>query len=87
MRRTPVNPSKNTSSRHLIRFVTDRPGHDRRYAIDPSKIRHELGWTPKYKIEEALAATVDWYLKHMDWVDLVRSGEYRQWLELNYANR
>jgi len=78
------NPSKNTSSRHLIRFVTDRPGHDRRYAIDASKIRHELGWTPKYKFEEALAATVDWYLKHMDWVDSIRTGEYREWIKRQY---
>lgn len=84
---TRFNPSKNDSSRRLIRFVTDRPGHDRRYAIDSRKLRDELGWTPKFNFEKALAATVDWYLNNMDWVDLVRSGEYRQWVELNYTNR
>jgi dTDP-glucose 4,6-dehydratase len=74
------------SSLRLIRFVTDRPGHDRRYATDATKIRTELGWEPKYRFEEALEATVDWYLANMDWVDGVRSGEYRKWIELQYGN-
>jgi len=76
-----------SSSRSLIRFVTDRPGHDRRYAIDASKIREQLGWQPGHRFEEALEATVDWYLNHMDWVNSVRSGEYRKWLILNYQDR
>jgi dTDP-glucose 4,6-dehydratase len=76
-----------SSSRNLIRFVTDRPGHDRRYAIDAGKIQRELGWHPKHRFEEALEATVEWYLAHMGWVESVRSGEYRKWVELNYGRR
>jgi dTDP-glucose 4,6-dehydratase len=74
-------------SRHLITFVKDRPGHDRRYAIDAGKLKKELGWKPHYKFEEALEETVDWYLKHTEWVDAVQSGEYRRWIEKNYAER
>lgn len=76
-----------TSSRRLIRFVSDRPGHDRRYATDATKIRTDLGWEPRYRFEEALDATVAWYLANMNWVDSVRSGEYRTWIEVNYGNR
>jgi dTDP-glucose 4,6-dehydratase len=79
--------SETASGRRLIRFVTDRPGHDRRYATDVTKIRTELGWEPKYRFEEALEATVDWYLANKEWVDGVRSGEYRKWVEMNYGNR
>ena len=75
------------SSRSLINFVTDRPGHDRRYAIDAAKISNELGWTPEYVFEEALKTTIDWYMDHLDWVDSVRTGEYRQWIEMNYEDR
>jgi len=67
--------------------VTDRPGHDRRYAIDASKIKRELGWQPAYSFESALERTVDWYLDHMDWVESVRSREYLKWIEANYVNR
>ena len=74
-------------SRHLIRYVEDRPGHDRRYAIDASKIRRELGWSPSYSFEQALEKTVDWYLEHSEWVKSVQSGEYRTWIETNYQNR
>lgn len=82
-----LNRSGKSSSRNLIRFVTDRPGHDRRYAIDASKIQRELGWRPAHRFEEALEATVDWYLTHTDWVESVRSGEYRNWIETNYQER
>ena len=78
---------KSKSSRRLIQFVTDRPGHDRRYAIDASKIKRELGWSPAHDFEESLAATVDWYLHNLDWVEFVRSGEYRKWIEINYEDR
>ncbi len=78
---------KSKSSRRLIQFVSDRPGHDRRYAIDASKIKRELGWSPDHDFEEALEATVDWYLDNMDWVEFVRSGEYRKWIEINYGER
>jgi dTDP-glucose 4,6-dehydratase len=66
------------ASRHLIRFVTDRPGHDLRYAIDASKIEEELGWRPQHTFEAALERTVDWYLDHMDWVRSIQSGAYRK---------
>ena len=75
------------SSRSLINFVTDRPGHDRRYAIDATKISNELGWSPEYVFEEALKTTIDWYMDHLDWVDSVRTGEYRKWIEMNYKDR
>ena len=75
------------ASRNLIKFVTDRPGHDRRYAIDSSKIREQLGWKPRHKFEQALETTVDWYLKNMQWIESVRSGEYRKWIEKNYSKR
>ena len=75
------------TSRCLIQFVKDRPGHDRRYAIDVSKIRDELGWEPQHHFEDALVETVDWYLSHMAWVNSVRSGDYREWIARNYLNR
>ena len=60
-----------------ITFVADRPGHDRRYAIDASKLRDELGWEPKYDFERGIAETIDWYLNHQDWVQRVLDGSYR----------
>ncbi|MDE2406329.1 MAG: dTDP-glucose 4,6-dehydratase [Xanthomonadaceae bacterium] len=60
-----------------ITYVADRPGHDRRYAIDASKLRDELGWAPKYSFEQGIAETVDWYLAHQDWVNRVLDGSYR----------
>ena len=79
--------SRKESSRGLIQFVTDRPGHDRRYAIDASKIRNELGWQPAHQFETALEETVEWYVNNMKWVDSVRSGDYRKWLDINYNQR
>jgi dTDP-glucose 4,6-dehydratase len=73
--------------RGLVTFVTDRPGHDRRYAIDARKIRAELGWVPRETFASGLARTVNWYLGNADWVARVRSGEYRRWIETNYATR
>ncbi len=79
--------SAQDSNRRLIQFVADRPGHDRRYAIDATKVKRDLGWSPKHDFEEALEATVEWYLSHMDWVNSVRSGEYKRWIEKNYDAR
>ncbi len=76
-----------SASERLIRFVTDRPGHDRRYAIDASKIHNELKWRPRHTFEEALALTVDWYLENRKWIESVRSGDYLYWIETNYNKR
>jgi dTDP-glucose 4,6-dehydratase len=71
----------------LITFVKDRPGHDRRYAIDCSKIERELGWKPLISFEEGLDLTVRWYLENAAWVEHVRSGAYREWIAENYGER
>lgn len=71
----------------LIRFVTDRPGHDRRYAIDSRKLQDELGWRPMQTFETGLRQTIEWYIAHADWVRDVTSGEYRRWVQANYATR
>jgi len=68
-----------------ITYVKDRPGHDRRYAIDATKIRRELAWTPRETFESGLRRTVQWYLDHGAWLAAVTSGEYQQWISLNYA--
>jgi len=75
------------SYRAQIKFVTDRPGHDRRYAIDARKIERELGWRPQETFETGLRKTVQWYLDHQDWVRKIQSGEYQQWMSTNYAQR
>ena len=75
------------SRRKLITYVKDRPGHDRRYAINAEKIAGELGWKPSQAFEGGIRSTVEWFLNHMDWVDDVRSGAYKQWIEQNYAER
>lgn len=71
----------------LIHFVTDRPGHDHRYAIDPSKVERECGFVPKETFETGLRKTVRFYLEHTDWVRDVRSGDYRAWIEKHYEGR
>ncbi|MCU0675567.1 MAG: dTDP-glucose 4,6-dehydratase [Myxococcota bacterium] len=71
----------------LKTYVTDRPGHDLRYAIDASKIERECGWTPKETFETGMRATVKWYLENTEWVRDVRSGAYREWIEKNYGTR
>ena len=71
----------------LIEFVADRPGHDRRYAIDCSKLRAELGWAPRETFDSGLKQTVLWYLRNEEWVAGVTSGTYRTWIDVNYAKR
>ncbi len=71
----------------LIRFVKDRPGHDRRYALDISKIKRELGWKPKISFEEGLEETIKWYLKHKEWWQEIISGEYMRYYERMYGER
>jgi dTDP-glucose 4,6-dehydratase len=78
----PVRPS-----RELIRFVTDRPGHDQRYAIDASRIREELGWQPQVTVQEGLRRTVQWYLSNRDWWQPLLSDEYASYMESQYASR
>jgi dTDP-glucose 4,6-dehydratase len=70
-----------------ITFVRDRAGHDRRYAIDATKIRRELGWTPAETFESGLARTIRWYLDHPAWLQSVNSGEYHKWISLNYTGQ
>jgi dTDP-glucose 4,6-dehydratase len=69
----------------LIVYVTDRPGHDRRYAIDASKIRRELGWSPAETFESGMGRTVDWYLANGEWLASVQNAEYREWVDVHYA--
>ena len=72
------------SSRSLIRFVKDRPGHDRRYAIDASKIKDELGWEPKVQMQEGLLATAKWYLEQEEWMNRILSGAYKEYYSKQY---
>lgn len=69
----------------LINYVKDRLGHDRRYAIDASKIERELNWEPKYKFEDKIVDTIEWYLTNQDWIDNVVSGDYLKWIDKNYG--
>lgn len=73
------------SRRELITFVKDRPGHDRRYAIDCGRMEKELGWKPEASFESGLLSTIQWYLDHTGWVDQVRSGEYQRWIKAHYG--
>lgn len=82
LRPDPVGPRS-----RLITYVTDRPGHDRRYAIDATKIERELGWRPDETFETGIRKTVTWYLEHPEWVEHVQSGSYREWLGTNYGAR
>ena len=82
-----ARPKAQGSYRDQIAFVTDRPGHDRRYAIDASKLERVLGWKPAETFETGLAKTVRWYLDNEAWVNSVASGEYRKWVETNYTQR
>ena len=83
-----VCPStKHKSYRELIKFVTDRPGHDRRYAMDITKIQRELNWAPAETFASGIRKTVTWYLDNANWLEQVTSGQYGNWVNLNYGNR
>jgi dTDP-glucose 4,6-dehydratase len=75
------------SSEKLLTYVTDRAGHDKRYAIDASKLEAELGWKPSITFEQGLERTVDWYLDNQEWVSKVTSGAYQTYYEQMYSNR
>ena len=79
--------SPHVPHRQLLQHVTDRPGHDRRYAIDARKLESELGWHAAESFETGFRKTIDWYLNHPDWIENVTSGAYRHWIEQNYAGR
>lgn len=70
--------------RELITFIKDRPGHDRRYAIDAGKIRDELGWTPETILETGIRETIQWYLDHTEWIERIKTGAYREWIQRHY---
>jgi dTDP-glucose 4,6-dehydratase len=82
-----VPESKFKPHRQLVKYVTDRPGHDRRYAIDARKLESELGWRAQESFETGLRKTVEWYLANAAWVEGVTSGAYQQWMKQNYAGR
>lgn len=71
----------------LIKYVKDRPGHDRRYAIDATKIKDELGWEPEVMFDEGIVKTIKWYLENLDWMEKIRSGEYKEYYEKMYKER
>ena len=73
-------------SRDLIRFVADRPGHDRRYAIDSSKIKRELGWEPSYTFDRAMEETVSWYVENRWWWEEIKSGQYQEYYKNFYGD-
>ena len=82
-----MRPDRAGSYTRLLTYVEDRPGHDRRYAIDASKIYQELGWKPKETFDTGIRKTVRWYLDNWPWVENVASGDYRKWMDTNYGER
>lgn len=82
-----LRPRNSGKYQDLIQYVTDRPGHDWRYAMNCSRIERELGWTPRYNFDDGLEMTVKWYLDNQEWVANIQSGNYRHWIDLNYGSR
>jgi dTDP-glucose 4,6-dehydratase len=77
-----------TTHHELIQFVTDRPGHDRRYAMDITKIQRELGWSPRHSLVEGLGLTVEWYLSNTTWTSaILKQNDYQVWMDKNYQKR
>ena len=74
-------------SEELIKHVADRLGHDRRYGIDPTKIKNDLGWYPETPFEKGIVLTIDWYLNHQEWMDHVTSGDYQNYYQDMYKNK
>ncbi len=81
---SPVSSGKNDHRRNLITFVKDRPGHDRRYAIDFTKLQSELNWSPQESFESGIRKTISWYLENSEWVRRVRNNEYQSWMSEQY---
>jgi dTDP-glucose 4,6-dehydratase len=82
-----IQPAQNGRlHRDLITFVKDRPGHDFRYAIDCTKLENELGWKPQETFQTGIRKTIQWYLNNPGWVERVKSGEYRSWVEQHYGD-
>ena len=77
----------NTVGEHMIKYVTDRKGHDRRYGIDPNKITTELGWYPETKFEDGIQKTLAWYMNHKEWVEHITSGKYQEYYKMMYEGR
>src|SRR4030095_1376519 len=71
----------------LVKFVKHRPGHDRRYAIDISKIQREIGWSPRVGLDEGIRLTVEWYLNNPEWIQTVKTKKLEEWVDKNYAQR
>jgi dTDP-glucose 4,6-dehydratase len=71
----------------FIKYVKDRPGHDRRYAIDAAKIKRELGWEPETRFEQGIKETIEWYLNNREWWERIKSGEYQQYYQKMYVDR
>ncbi len=82
-----ISPSSHGNYQELITFVTDRPGHDRRYAIDTTKVETSLGWSPNESFQTGIRKTIEWYLENIDWVAAVKDGSYKDWLNTNYSAR
>ncbi|MDY6847305.1 MAG: dTDP-glucose 4,6-dehydratase [Chloroflexota bacterium] len=81
-------PSGNAPHEQLITYVKDRPGHDRRYAMNIDKIHHELGWQPKHDLAQGLKDTVNWYLENTDWLNaIIKEKDYQKWVQINYQQR